>query len=149
MTTDERLSLDTQINKENLSKLEKQVSDLRVETVQLTTKYLEGFNKILEAQSEGRSCDKQLSQDLVTLKEKIILLDSTIEKLQAIDAYSEIKRFIEHIKSEKETVDHINVVRDFMSTQKNINKLLLAAAGAFATVLLGMLISFLTKLLGG
>ena len=107
MTTDEqRSSFETQVNKENIVKLEKQVSDLRIETVQLTSKYLEGFNKILEAQGESRTCDRQLSQDFMSLKEKLILLESAIEKLQNIDAYSEIKRFIEHIKNEKDVVEY-------------------------------------------
>lgn len=147
--TDDRTSLELQMLKENLGKMEKQISELKYETIQLTQKYLEGFNNILTAQSENRSCDKQIFIEISQIKEKTIVLETTVDKLQAIDAYSEIKRFMEHAKNEKEVIDFMNITRDFMTTTQTNVKMLVASAVAISTVLIGMLFQFITKFLGG
>jgi len=147
--SDEKTSLEVQFLKENFSKMEKQITDLRYENLQLTQKFLDGFNNVLEAQSETRAGDKNISNELSKLKEKTIILETTVDKLQAIDAYSEIKRFMEHIKNEKEITDFITTTRDFMTTTQTNVKMLVAAAVAISTVLLGMLLQFVTKFFGG
>ena len=146
---DDRTALELQILKDTVIKLEKQISDLKYETVTLTSKYLEGFNNILEGQSDSRTNDKNTNNEITSLKEKIIILEATVDKLQQIDAYSEIKRFMEHIKNEKEITDFITITRDFITSTNTNMKMLIAAASAISIVLLGMLIQIVTKMVGG
>ena len=104
---------------------------------------------MLEAQSENRACDKQMYQDLNALKEKLVTMDMASSQLQTIDAYTEIKRFIEHAKNEKEILDFITTTREFITSTQTSLKVLNGTAVALATCFLGMLFAFLSKMFGG
>ena len=145
ITDEQRMLVEFEVYKDNLAKIEKTIDEIKT----LTNRYLEGFNRVLEAQSENRSCDKQMYQDLNSLKEKITSMDITSSQLQTIDAYTEIKRFIEHAKNEKEIIDFITTTREFITSTQTSLKILNGAAVALTTLLLGMLFAFLSKMFGG
>jgi predicted RNase H-like nuclease (RuvC/YqgF family) len=149
MTDDQRIIVELEHYKETTIKLEKKIEDLEREVNQLSIRYLDAFNKILEAQSENRTNEKQILNEINALKEKSIIMDLTINKLQNIDAYSEIKRFIEHAKNEKEITNFITNTRDFITSIQTRIMILTGGAVAMATALLAMLFGFLTKLFGG
>jgi len=148
MTDDQRIIVELEHYKETIQRLEKKIDDLEREVSQLSIRYLDAFNKVLEAQSENRTSDKQIIAELNTVKEKGLVMDITMSKLQTIDAYSEIKRFIEHAKNEKEINDFISNTREFTATTQTRLKILIGGAVAIGTALLGMLITFLTKVGG-
>lgn len=146
MVTDEqRMLVEFEVYKDNLAKIEKTIDEIKI----LTNRYLEGFNRVLEAQSENRACDKQMYQDLNALKEKLVTMDMASSQLQTIDAYTEIKRFIEHAKNEKEILDFITTTREFITSTQTSLKVLNGTAVALATCFLGMLFAFLSKMFGG
>jgi len=146
MVTDEqRMLVEFEMYKDNLAKIEKTIDEIKI----LTNRYLEGFNRVLEAQSENRACDKQMYQDLNMLKEKIATMEMSSSQLQTIDAYTEIKRFIEHAKNEKEILDFITTTREFITSTQTSLKVLNGTAVALATCFLGMLFAFLSKMFGG
>ena len=146
MVTDEqRMLVEFEMYKDNLAKIEKTIDEIKI----LTNRYLEGFNRVLEAQSENRACDKQMYQDLNALKEKLVTMDMASSQLQTIDAYTEIKRFIEHAKNEKEILDFITTTREFITSTQTSLKVLNGTAVALATCFLGMLFAFLSKMFGG
>lgn len=145
ITDEQRMLVEFDVYKANMEKLEKSIDEIR----SLTNKYLDGFNRILESQSENRACDKQMYQEFLVLKEKIASIDMTSTQLQTIDAYTEIKRFIEHAKNEKEITDFITYTREFITSTQTSLKILNGTAIALSTVLLGLLFTFLSKMFGG
>lgn len=142
ITDEQRMIVEFENYKNNMLKMEKSIDEIKV----LTTRFLEGFNRVLEAQSESRACDKQMYMDVTALKEKVILLEASLTQLQGIDAYTEIKRFIEHSKNEKEITDFMTTTREHITSTSTNIKILNGVAATISTIIVGY---FLSKMLGG
>jgi len=141
MTTNDVLQKEVELFQQNVNKIEQRFEEFRTESLQLMTKYLDGFNNILENQSDNRIYAKQIQEESVKLREKLAIFGVYIKQLhdlKAIDSLHQFKEIDKQLMSVK--------LNEFIATTNSKLKFLTACAYIFAVGLLGLLSTILSNM---